>query len=51
MFALLGAAHKIERSFVLLMKRIDLVRCCLDISWLIFGAANQYVAYLVLSSK
>jgi hypothetical protein len=41
MFALLGAAHKIVRSFVLLMKRIVLVWCCPEISWVIFGAANQ----------
>jgi hypothetical protein len=51
MIALVGAAHKIVTSFVLLMKRIVLVWRCHEISWMIFGAVNKYITYLVLSSK
>jgi hypothetical protein len=51
MFVTLDAVSKIIISFVLLKQRIVLVWCCREISWLIFGAANQQVTHSVLQIK
>ena len=45
MFVMFGAAHKRERTFVLLKKCIVLVWCCREIRWLMLGAVTQLVTF------